>query len=262
MSRARPSLASAVATLFLLAVLIPGVAGGERTQRGKLIVSVDGGVSPVRLPRHETAPVTLEVGGRISTSDGSPLPRLTKIELALAGRGLLETRGLPTCSRARIRNADNRQALRRCPGALVGSGRLEAVVVAPHQAPFTLDARLLAFNGRAPSGGPAVWVHAYSADPPLSIVLPFLIHREEARLRTRLVTTVPRSLGTLPHLANFELSLGRRYSHRGTARSYLSASCSVPPGFTEGFITLAKATYYFADGRRLGAEAVRSCQTR
>lgn len=180
----------------------------------------------------------------------------------LAGRGALDAAGLPVCPRARLRNADSAQALRACGPALVGRGTIGAQVFLPHQAPFPLTSRLLAFSGRTRNGTTAIWVHAFSTNPPLSIVLPFLVHRHGPRLASVLTATVPRALGNLPHLSRFEIAFSRRFTHRGKRRSYISASCPVPPALTAGFPSFARATYTFADGRRLSVEAVRSCRAR
>lgn len=254
----------AVLALTLLAALAIAAApaDGERTQRGNLIVAVNGGISPLRLPRNRPAPVAITLAGSIATADGSPLPRAQRIELALAGRGLLDTRGLAVCPRGRLRNADGRQALERCSGSLVGHGSLEAQVVVPHQAPIAVRGSLLAFNGRTAKGGRAVWVHVFAADPPVSIVLPFVVRRRPGGFRTALVATVPRSVGSLTHLAGFRITLARRFTYRGVRRSYISASCPVPPALTAGFLSFASATYSFADGRRLTVDAVRSCRAR
>jgi hypothetical protein len=304
----------------LLATLILALpAAAERSQTGNLIVAVAGNISPLKLPRQRPAPVSLQIGGRIATADGSPLPRMKSIRLAIAGRGVLSTAGLSVCPRARLRNASTALALRRCRTALVGRGDLEADAFIANQKPFAIHATLLAFNGvtrcsrsgrsrisgralrrsssktgrlwpsrsrtqegrqgertpvrdpKATDRGhrdapchsrPAVWVHAFSADPPLAIVLPFIIRRDGRHLQTSLTATVPLALGDLPHLASFQLSLFRRYRHNGQRRSYLSAACPAPSGFTGGFLTIAKATYSFADGRRLRIGAVRGCRTR
>lgn len=253
----------ALLTAALALILIgTGPAHGERTQRGNLIVAVAGNISPLQLPRHRPAPVALSIGGRIATADGSPLPRMKRIRLVIAGRGVLSTAGLPVCPRARLRNASPSLAMQRCGPALVGRGRLGAFGFIANQKPFPLKASTLAFNGRTKAGGPAVWVHVFSAYPPLAIVLPFIVRREGRRLQTSLTATVPASLGDLPHLASFELTLHRRYRADGDLRSYLSASCPAPAGFTAGYLTFAKATYSFADGRKLRTEAVRSCRAR
>jgi hypothetical protein len=251
-----------IPALVLLSGLLSGRAAGERVQRGHLIASVGGGIFPHTLPRHRRAPVGLRIGGHIYTDDGSPLPRLTRIELAIAGRGQLFTRGLAVCPRGRLANADNRQAMTRCGPAVVGKGRIEAIVFTPRQQPFRIASRLLAFNGRTSRGAPAVWVHAFSPNPPVSIVLPFFVHRRPGRFRTALVARVPRSLGPLPHLAGFQISFSRRFRYRGALRSYLSANCPAIRGFTGGFLSFARASYGFADGRDMSVAAVRGCRTR
>jgi hypothetical protein len=245
-----------------LALLVPAAGNGERTQAGNLVVALNGGIAPLALPRTQTAPVAVSLEGRVSTDDGSPLPRLTRIDLGIAGKNLLFTRGLPVCPRARLRNATSHQALRRCSSALVGRGRLDAEVFVPAQSPFSIHARMLAFNGRTRKGGTAIWVHAFSADPPVSLVFPFVVRAGSGAFPTRLVATVPRSVGPLPHLAAFELTLQRRFAFAGERRSYISASCPVPEPLTAGFITFARAIYGFADDRRLDIESVRSCRAR
>lgn len=252
-----------VVSLLLLGILAASLAQGERAQRGNLIVSLNGGIVPRQLPRDRPAPVGIRLAGQVRTADDSPLPRVKRVELALAGRGLLFTRGLPVCRRAQLSAASSRQALERCGPALVGEGRLDAEVFVPHQAPFQIRTHLLAFNGRTRKGGAAIWVHAFTADPPVSIVLPFIVrHRRGGDFRTALVIAIPSAVGSLPHLASFQITLSRRFSYRGKRRSYLSASCPIPPSFTAGFLSLARATYTLADGRRLRAETVRSCRAR
>jgi hypothetical protein len=253
---------AALAVVGVLAALSAGLARGERVQHGNLIVSLDGGISPRGLPRDRPAPAAVSLSGRLRTADGSPLPRLSGIELALAGRGLLSTRGLPLCPRQRLRNATGAQALERCGGALVGHGRLQTEVFVPHQAPFAAHARLLAFNGRAKGGGVAVWVHAFSTKPPVSFVLPFLVRHRPGAFGTALRAILPRSIGPWPHLTSFEMTFGRRYRYRGALRSYLSASCPLPPRFTAGIFPFARATYTFAGKRRLATTIVRGCRAR
>jgi hypothetical protein len=248
--------------LAALILATAGLAAGERSQRGNLVVALNGGISPRTLPRHRPAPVSVHLDGRIGTADGAPLPRVGRVRIELAGPGLLFTRGLPVCPRARLRNANNRQALDRCGNALVGRGALMAQVFIPNQKPFAIRARLLAFNGRSSARRPAVWVHAFSSDPPVSLVFPFVVHPGKGAFPTVLVATVPESVGPLPHLAVFHLNLFRRFSYGGERRSYISGTCPVPLAFTAGFLTFARATYSFSGARRVGVEAVRSCRAR
>jgi len=245
---------------LLSAVAVP--AGAERAQSGNLIVSLEGGISPRKLPRHERAPVRVHLAGGIQTADDSPLPRVNRLKLELAWRGLLFTHGQPVCPQVRLRGIDSRQALATCGSSLVGRGRLHAKIFVPNQDPFGIKANLVAFNGKTKVGRPAVLVHAYTPDPPVTFVIPFSVRRQKGAFRTVLVTTIKRSLGTWPHISNFRIDIARDFYYRGKRRSYLSASCPVPPKFTAGFLSFARATYTFAGGEELAIESVRSCRAR
>lgn len=246
---------------LMAGALTAALAQGERTQYGSLIVSLDGDLAPLALPRERPAPVTVRLRGALRTADGSQLPRVTKIELGLPGEGVLFTRGLPACPVLRLTNTSQVKALRHCRPALVGRGRIEADVLLPNQQPFRIHAPVLAFNGRV-QGRRAVIVHAISKSPPTVVVLPFLVKRRPGRFGMALVASLPPHLGPWPHFARFDLTLSRRYRYRGRARSYLSASCPIPPRFTAGFFSFAKATYTLAGGRRVSTGIARSCRAR
>ncbi len=251
--------AALVAAALLLALGWAGAARGERTQYGDLIVSLDGALSPLKLPRQRPAPVSVHLDGGLRTADGSLLPRVTQVELGLPDEGILSTRGLPTCPLRRLRSSTTPQALENCRDALVGHGRIEADVLLPNQKPFTIRAHLLAFNGRA-GGHRAVLLHAFAAEPPTVVVLPFVVRHTSGRLGTRLVADLPPSLGPWPHFAHFEMTLSRRYTYRGRSRSYISATCPIPPRFTAGFATVARAAYTLLDGRRVSTAITRGCR--
>jgi hypothetical protein len=242
--------------------LLAGSADAERAQKGQLIVSLDGGIVPRELPRHASAPVSVDLAGRVETADRSPVPRVNWIRLELAWRGVLDTEGLAVCPRSRLDGTKTSQAIEHCPGAVVGRGRLFATVFLPGEPGLGVKARLTAFNGRTKAGRHEVLVHAYSEDPPVSFVIPFSVHREPGTFRTALVALIRRSVGPWPHVANFQIRVSRKFNFEGHAHSYLSASCPVPHGFTAGFLSFARATYAFADGRVLHTQAVRSCRAR
>ena len=88
--------------MFAVAVaLVAAVAervNGEQRERGNLGGSLDGSLSPLSLPRDRPAPVAVRLEGGLRTDDGSLLPRVERIELGLPRQGVLDTRGLPTCS--------------------------------------------------------------------------------------------------------------------------------------------------------------------
>lgn len=236
-------------------------ASAEQTQRGTLISSLKGELRPLALPRDRLAPVAVHLEGRLRTSDGSLLPRVTRLEIGLPGQGVLSSRGLPLCPPRRLRNTRTGEALAACRPALVGRGRLEAVVVLPHQGPFTVDAHLLAFNARM-NGRRALLLHAGAADPPTSSVLPLLVQPGSGRFGTALAGRVPPALGPWPRLERFQITLFRRYSYRGISRSYLSASCPIPLRLTAGFFSFARSSYRLAGGHRITVAIARSCRAR
>jgi hypothetical protein len=253
---------AAVAVILAVAVTLAATAGAERSQDGNLIVSLNGGISPRKLPRDRRAPVAVRLAGRVQTSDRSPTPRVNWIKLELAWRGRLDTRGLPVCPQARLRSTNVRQARRACGSAAVGHGRLFANVFLPNQIPIRVHAYLTAFNGRTKGGRPEVLVHAYATQPPISFVIPFHVHRGHGAFRTVLVALIRRDAGPWPHVANFQIVVSRHFKVDGRRHSYLSASCPVPHGFTAGFLSFARATYTFEGGNQLITESVRSCRAR
>lgn len=237
-------------------------APAERSQTGNLIVSLNGGITPNKLPRHLPAPVAVHLAGRVMTADSSPLPRVNWIKLELAWRGALDTRGMAVCPRARLRGTTTKQAYEACGPARVGRGRLFAKVFVPNQPPFNVRARLTAFNGRTKAGRHAVLVHAYTPNPPVSFVIPFSVHHHKGSFHTVLVALIRRSAGPWPHVANFQMNVSRKFMYKGKKRSYLRASCPVPKGWTAGFLSFARATYTFAGGAQTTIESVRSCRAR
>jgi hypothetical protein len=261
----RSKLIVTVASLAALAVLGSGfwgaTASGERTQVGQLIVSLDGQITPHFLPRTQPKPVSISVNSNFSTADRSPLPALRRISVGVGSQGTLHRRGLPTCRLERVRATTSERALEECGAALVGRGHLDGAIQIPGQAPFPLEGEILAFNGEI-DGRPAILADVHSEAPPVSFVMPFLIDREEGAVGTTLSAKLPHALGGLIQVTHFDLTLRRRFRHRGEERSYLTASCAVPAGFTALVFPLAKVTYEFSGGRRVTVTAIRSCSVK
>jgi len=248
--------------LFVLLATAVDEAGAERSGGDGVVVSLDGSISPRRLPRDRPAPVSVTLAGTVRVVAGAQLPQLQRIDLAFGSRGGLDTAGLPSCPRGRLRNATGSQALARCGTALVGRGAIATEVALNPQQPVIAAARVLAFNGRA-HGRPAVWVHAYSSSPPVSFVLPFFLRRPSGGAYGVLLRApVAAALGRWPRLRSFEMTFGRSYRAGGVRHSYLSARCPLPPRFHFAPFPLARATYVFANGPTLSTTILRGCGVR
>jgi len=254
------ALASLAATLVVVTARVER-ASAERTQSGNLVFSLDGRISPLRLPRDHPAPVSVHLAGSLRTDDDSTLPRMNRMEIGLPQQGVIDARGLPTCPPRRLRSATTAGALDACRDALVGHGRLRADVILPDQSPLSIDTTLLAFNSRV-DGRRALVVHAFGKGVPVAVVIPFMFERSDDRLGRLLVARLPRALGPWPRLASFELTLSRRFEYRGRRHSYLSASCPIPKALTAGFFSLARAGFTVVGGGHIGTAITRGCRGR
>jgi hypothetical protein len=253
--------AAALLALSAAACLAPARAAAECSGGRVVVACLGGSISPRALPRHRPVPISLSLEGAIRAPAGAP-PRLQSFDLAFGARGGLDTAGLPVCPRARLRNSTHRQALARCPGALVGRGTIAAEVPLNPTEPIFAHTRALAFNGRA-HGRPAVWVQAYSAAPPVSFVLPFYLrHPRGGAFGVQMRAPAASALGRWPRLRSFRLVLGRRYRAAGAVHSYLSASCPLPPRFHVFRVPLARATFAFISGPTVSTTILRVCRVR
>lgn len=254
-------------TLTLAGALVLMVAAtlatAEPVQQGNLRVVVGGKLSPHTLPRKGTAPVSVTVGGQISTTDETEPPQLRRLTIEINRHGRLESVGLPTCNAGSIRTASNGRALATCGKALVGEGKFNGTITLPGSPAYPIDGKLLVFNGRE-HGHPVLLGHIYSPHPfATSFVISFAISsKKKGTYGTVLTADLRKALGTKKNLTGIEMTLSRRYSYKGRRRSYVSAGCPAPKGFHSTPYPLARASFSFADGRTLGTVLNRTCAAR
>jgi hypothetical protein len=249
--------------LAICALVAVTAAQGEIFQKGNLRINVDGGLSPHALPRERLAPVRARVTGRITTTDGTHPPALKRLEIGLNRNGRLSTVGLPTCTSDLLQSTSTALAMERCGPALVGRGHFSADVSLPSTAPFPASGEILAFNGRQ-GNKRQLLLHLYGVTPVrITFVLPlFISQRKSGQFGAVLSARIPTLAGGLGSVSEIDLSLGRNYTYRGQRRSYLSASCAAPAGFTVVPFIFARGNFAFADGRTIEAKLSRSCTVR
>jgi hypothetical protein len=242
-------------------LLVPG-AGGETVRQGALQVSFGGSVAPQELPRTGTTPVSVAIRGAVRALHGGLPPSLRRIAIEVNRVGVLDRRGLPACPARRLAASSSADALRACGAAQVGEGRVGGVLVLPEQKPAEFGGRVIAFNGRMPDGSPAILAHLYVPRPvPLSFVLAFRVSRGHGTFGTRLVATVPLETRRTAHITAFSLRLHRVFAVDGERRSYLSAGCPAPAGFTSATFPLLRAGYSFVGTKTVSDTLVRTCRT-
>lgn len=253
--------ATAVLGLTLLAAA--AAAQGELIQQGNLRVSFDGRLLPHALPREHRAPVSVSLDGKVATVDGTKPPQLREISVAINRAGLVTVAGLPTCTAPQLQQTSSEAALDLCRPALVGRGSFAANVDFPDAPRIPAQGRILAFNSRV-RGQPGMLLHLFGTTPVrAAFVLPFEIdYPRQGRFGTVFSTKIPELASDLGYVTEIEMTIGRRYGHRGESRSFLSASCAAPPGFPGAVFQLAKANFSFANGQQLRTGLARDCKVR
>ena len=249
--------------IAIAALLCAGLATAELSQKGNLRLQFSGKIAPKKLPRTNTAPVTVRVAGAIGTADGGRPPELSKISIAFNRFGRVSTEGLPICEAGELEQTTSEGAREACGGALVGHGKFKANVALPGRAVFPVTGDILAFNS-SKNGRPALLLHIYGSSPvQLVFILTFRIVRvEEGTFGTIFVARIPRIAAELGYVTNVNLTFGRRYVYEGEQRSFLSARCAAPAGFPGAIFTLARGSFSFDNGQRISTSLARNCWVR
>ncbi len=251
------------AALAFAAFVCAAPAQGGLVQEGNLRVSFSGGLVPRALPRSQPAPVTARFSGSVGTVDGSRPPQLREISIAVNRAGKVSTDGLPTCAAPLLQQTSTEAALALCRSALVGHGRFAVNVDVPNSSLIPARGRVLVFHAGT-GGQPGLLLHLHGSRPvKATFVLPFKIKRPgRGRYGTVFSTRIPQIASDLGYVTDLDLTIGRRYVHGGSSRSFLSASCAAPAGFPGAIFELARGTFSFSGGQRLVTSLESDCRVR
>ena len=246
----------------------PQASSSVASQQGNLRVAVSGKLHPKGLPRTGTAPISVSVGGQVSTTDGSPPPELKTITVEINRNGRFDTAGLPLCPIAKIQPASSARALANCRDALVGEGSFSALAGFGEseggvRESYETEGRLLLFNGKK-GGKPVIFGQIYSARPfATSFVIPFSVKGiSKGSFGTVLSATLPATLRSWGNLTGIEMKLARRYAYQGKSHSYLSAGCPAPKGFGAIPFPLVRSTFAFEGGQSVTSTLTEQCKVR
>jgi hypothetical protein len=248
----------------LLACLPAGVAAARQyVQKGTLRVAFEAKLLPQALPRERNAPVTVHLAGAIRTTDGSTPPQLREISIAMNRAGVVSAMGLPSCRAPELQQTSTEAALAVCRGALVGRGHFAANVNFPGAPVFPARGTVLVFNNST-KNRPGLLLHLYGSSPVrAAFVLPFKISRStQGKFGTIFSTHIPRLASDKGYVTDIDLTIGRKYRYQGSQRSFISASCAAPAGFTSIPYELAKATFTFAGDQKLTSRLPGDCKVR
>ncbi len=241
----------------LVVLAIGGTADALTVRSGDLILKADGGFAPTALPKHENAPITIHGGGSLSTASGAYPPVLENINVEFDRHGAVETTGLPVCSQPKLEATTTPQARKQCPGAIVGKGNGNAVVVFPESKPIPVSSPITIFNGPKKGGNPTVLAHAYTTVPvPTTFIVPIVIekiHKGVYGYRTK--AKIPRIAGGAGIPLSGKLTIGKKWTYKGQEHSYIKARCE-----TGHLQARVEATFKNSDF--LSGVFIRSCSVR
>jgi hypothetical protein len=239
----------ALSLLALIWLCTQSLVSAEVIAGGNYRVSFSGSMTPAKLPRVGSEPISVSVEGAVQQHPGPPSPALREFTVAINRHARLSSSGLPICPSRRLKGDSTSQALTHCRDALVGSGHFTAHIDLPEQAPFPAAGRLLIFNSRY-RGHRALLGHVYGPQPvPTALDMYFRLHFErKGPFGLTLSATIPEVGEEWGYVTGFEVNLGRRYLFHGREHSLLAAGCPAPAGFTSAPFKLARGFFRLADG--------------
>src|SRR3954454_13044910 len=103
-------IAAALLALGAIGALVISAASADTVRVGNLKITIEGGFTPKKLPKHTSAPITLNVKGDLKTEDGRHPPALKTLDVLFARNGHLNTKGLATCTPAKLQSTLTAQA--------------------------------------------------------------------------------------------------------------------------------------------------------
>jgi len=255
MRRRAGALATAVALLCFASL-----AQATVVQEGNLRITVLSQIQPYKLPRQGTAPIAVFVSGHLSAPHGGIPAQLQEMTVQVNKHGLLQSRGLPTCTLHQLQATSSERAMASCGDALIGSGQFWAHIVLPDQGAYPTHGRLLIFNGRQ-GQKPLIYTHIFTANPFFSsFVIPFSIQKaNQGAYGTKLTASLPQALGSWGYVDRIKLTLKRKYRFGGRELSYFNSGCPAPLGTKRTVFPLALASFGFDGGVGLAARVEKSC---
>jgi hypothetical protein len=230
------------------------VSAAEVSQKQGVRVTVDGALSPTKLPRKGEVPVAVSVKGNVAATKEGTLPQLKALSIAINRAGTLNVKGIPHCRIGKINPSTTQQALAECRSSLIGEGSFSANVVLPEQSPFPSKGRLLAFNGQI-GRKPAVFAHVYGTQPlATSYVFAFKVRKARGTFGTILEASFPKATGDWGYITGISLNLFKS--------RFMEAGCPAPSGFTKVSFPLVRTSFDFAGGLDIESTLNRSCEAK
>lgn len=242
----RKTLLRTVLCLTGLTLLVASSADALQIEIAGSVVSATATVTPRELPARANAPVEISSVTRIGTTDGSPPEQLSKLVFLFDKNGSIETRGLPTCTAAKLAGTTPAVARKRCSGAIVGEGVGRAEVNLPGRAATEISSPLTFFNAPPAGGKPSLIIHAYETQPtPQAVLVPITVERvKHGRYGFQVEIPIPAIAGGYGAATLAKATIGTTWKRGGKTVAYASAHCVGGRLQVYGKITMADGSFF------------------
>jgi hypothetical protein len=224
----RRSMMGALVMAAVLSVAVAGIALAKQAETtiraGNLVLTFGGGFTPEKLSKNEYTPVTADLFGKITTSDGTHPSAFRETVVDVDKDLRVNVKGLPICTPGQLEARDTEAALKVCGNTELGTGTAHAEIAFPEQRPIKVSSPLKVFNGGERGGKVKLLVHTFITVPaPTAIVTQVIIQRKGSGLHS--VAKVPVIAGGSGSALDFSFKLGKTYTYKGKRVGYLEARC-------------------------------------
>ncbi len=225
-TRKRPLLTLALIGVLGLSVTAVAIAKHVQTRivAGNLALNIGGGITPDKLPRNEYVPVTADLFGKISTTNGGHPPAFRELVLDVDKDFKVNVEGLPACTPGELEATNTQAALKACGDTRLGSGSAHAEIAFPEQNPIKVSTPIEVFNGGERGGKVKLLIHTFITVPvPAAIVTQVTIQRKGSGLHS--IAKIPAIAGGSGSAVDYSFKLGRTWSYKGKKVGYFEARC-------------------------------------
>jgi hypothetical protein len=217
-------LALAVSAVLSLGVAAIASAVQTTLRAGNLVVTFGGTTSPKAISKNKYTPVTTNIFGKISTSDGTHPSALRQVDFDIDKDVKINVKGFPSCKSGELTARDTKAAMRVCGDAVLGSGIAHIEVAFPEQKPILVTSPITVFSGGESGGKVKLLIHVFITVPaPAAIVTDVTIKRKGSGISS--VSKIPVAAGGSGSAIDFKFKLGKTYSYKGKKVGYFEAKC-------------------------------------
>jgi hypothetical protein len=241
----------------LVAIAIPAsaaIAGETVTGPDGNTQSMEASVTPKALYKKTASPAALNVEVITGSTSGNGVPSPATHDVIDFDQNLsLATKGLPTCTAAKLQNTTTEAAERACGSAKIGSG--SAITLLPLGTIYTEPTKVTAFNGAPQGGKPVVLLHAYGTSPIQTtlILVGTVSNLGKEGYGPRLDVIVPPIAGGFGAITDFKVKIQKSWTYKGKKMSFANAKCPASKKLKY------RGAFTYQDGTTLNAATTQAC---